>query len=120
MMKSYLINLDRSPERLERMAVVFASLGMEFARTPAVDGRLLSVEERQRWLSDEETPFQLTAGEIGCFLSHRKCWEAAAAGSESHVAIFEDDVHLGKNAAEILSRTDWIPDDADVVKIETF
>ncbi|MGS1093816.1 glycosyltransferase family 25 protein [Aquamicrobium terrae] len=119
-MKCYLINLDRSPERLERMAAVFAGVGIEFARIPAVDGKLLSAEEQRHWLSDGDTPYELTAGEIGCFLSHRKCWEVIAGSSESHFVIFEDDIHIGRNATEILSRVDWIPADADIVKIETF
>lgn len=120
MIKSYLVNLDRSPERLEHIREVFAELGIDFTRIPAVDGEQLSPEDHQRWLSDKGTPFQLTSGELGCFLSHRRCWEATVAGCESHVAIFEDDIHLGKNAAEVLSRTDWIPADADIVKLETF
>lgn len=119
-MRILLINLDRSPERLKRMDEVLTGSGLTFERVPAVDGKLLSDAEKKRWMPDDGKGRRMTAGEIGCFLSHRKCWEAIAAGAESHAVIFEDDIHLGRNATEILSRTDWIPADAEVIKIETF
>ncbi|MBZ9683283.1 hypothetical protein LB531_21735 [Mesorhizobium sp. CO1-1-2] len=44
-MKSYIINLDRSPARMQRMADRLSSIGADFERVPAVDGRLLSDAE---------------------------------------------------------------------------
>jgi glycosyl transferase family 25 len=60
----------------------------------------------------------LSAGEVGCFLSHRTCWERIAAGESEYGCIFEDDVLLSSRLPEFLADTNWIPRDAEIVKIE--
>lgn len=120
-MKCYLINLDRSPERLKQMEAEFGRLGLLFTRVPAVDGKLLTQEEL-----DAVTPpvrqweIPIPPSEIGCFLSHKKCLEIVANGQDHYAAIFEDDIELSSDAAKLLSNLDWIPADADLVKLETF
>lgn len=116
----YLINLDRSPERLANMQAQFDRAGIAFTRVSGVDGKLLSDEELvavvdpvQRW----EIP--MPASEIGCFLSHKKCIELIACGADEYVAIFEDDVTLSDDCAILLKQTEWIPENADIIKIDT-
>lgn len=120
-MKCYLINLDRSPDRLEQMKVEFDRYGLAFTRVPAVDGKQLTQEELdavtpaiRRW----EIP--IPPSEIGCFLSHRKCLEMIADGDDLYAAVFEDDIQLSSDAGAILANGDWIPADTDIVKLETF
>ncbi|WP_084652730.1 glycosyltransferase family 25 protein [Mesorhizobium sp. WSM1293] len=119
-MKSYIINLDRSPGRMQRMADRLNSIGADFERVPAVDGRLLSEAE----ISDVYRPLAgaaaMTPEEVGCFLSHRKCWERIVSGTDAYGCVFEDDMLISKQAALFLGGgTDWIPRNADIVKIET-
>lgn len=111
-MKLFLINLDRRPERLERMAGLFERLGLEFTRISAVDGTLLTADEVKGLGS-------LRPGESGCFLSHRECWQRIVDESLPHAAIFEDDLHLTPGATSLLGKGDWIPVGADIVKLET-
>lgn len=118
-MRILLINLDRSPERLKRMDEVLTGSGLTFERVPAVDGKLLSEAEKTRWLGGDGSFYPLGPGEIGCFLSHRACWEIAAAGPDSHAVVLEDDVHIGSDAQAIIGDAGWIPADADIVKLET-
>lgn len=73
-MRSYLINLDRSPERLERMSALFADMEVDFIRVSAIDGKKLTQQEIDGWLSGSGNFYRLGPGEIGCFLSHRRCW----------------------------------------------
>lgn len=113
-MKIFVINLDRSPQRLERMVSLFGELGLDFTRVPAVDGRDLADRQARKGMY-----YDLGNGEIGCFLSHIKCWDAAAKADGEYTAIFEDDVHFGAGARELLFDASWIPADADVVKLET-
>lgn len=120
-MKSYLINLDRSVDRLAQMEREFGQYGLKFTRVAGVDGRLLKQEELdavtapvRRW----EIP--IPPAEIGCFLSHRKCLEIIANGEDSFAAVFEDDIILSHEAQKVLSDSSWIPPDADIIKIETF
>ncbi|MBA8904493.1 glycosyltransferase family 25 protein [Aminobacter ciceronei] len=113
-MKIFVINLDRAPQRLERMASLFGELGLDFTRVSAVDGRDLAGRQARKGMY-----YDLGSGEIGCFLSHIKCWDAATKADGEYTAIFEDDVHFGAGARELLVDTIWIPADADVVKLET-
>ncbi|MDR7219756.1 glycosyltransferase family 25 protein [Aminobacter aminovorans] len=118
-MKIYLINLDRSPERLARMTGVFADLGLEFTRVPAVDGDQLPVGTGSPIPSRPGLFYQLGAGETACFLSHRICWQAAVSSEVKYSAIFEDDAHLADVAGDLLRQSNWIPPDADIIKLET-
>ncbi|PBC03325.1 glycosyltransferase family 25 protein [Mesorhizobium sp. WSM3860] len=118
-MESYVINLDRSPDRLKRMADRLNSIGLSFQRVPAVDGRLLSPAE----IADVNKPAAeaaaMTPEEVGCFLSHRKCWERIVSGPDAYGCVFEDDMLISKQAALFLGGdAGWIPRDADIVKIE--
>ncbi|TKT79235.1 glycosyltransferase family 25 protein [Aquamicrobium sp. LC103] len=119
-MRCYLINLDRSDDRLLRMTAEFERIGLEFTRVPAVDGRSFA-PERLYELMSEQRPWAapLTASEIGCFLSHKRCLELIAVGADEYAAIFEDDVIFAQDARMLLNSDGWIPEDADVVKIET-
>lgn len=118
-MKLYVINLDRSPDRIERLDKIFEKLDLGFIRVPAIDGLtlddkfILGVKQNQLW------PDALTRGEIACFLSHKAALEKVATGKEKFAAIFEDDVRLSNDAAYFLKTDEWIPENAEIVKIET-
>ncbi|WP_439273235.1 glycosyltransferase family 25 protein [Pseudochrobactrum sp. HB0163] len=120
-MKCYVINLNRSTDRLSHIEREFARADVAFTRVEAVDGRLLTQEQIdslidpvQRW------EIRIPPSEIGCFLSHRKCLEIIAGGTETYGAIFEDDIALTGHAHCLLTSEDWIPEGADVVKLDTF
>lgn len=117
-MRILVINLDRSPDRLGHMHSVFAERGLSFERVAAVDAHDLGEEEIARWRQGVPSFYVLGAGEVGCFLSHRKCWQIAAASREPFTVICEDDIFLGRNADAILGRHDWIPTGAGIVKLE--
>src|SRR5690349_9829713 len=119
-MKSYVINLDRSPDRWQRMKDRLTSIGAVFERVLAVDGLLLSDAEISTVYRPVAGAAEMTPEEIGCFLSHRKCWERIALGSDAYGCVFEDDMLISKRAGLFLVQgTSWIPGDADLVKIET-
>src|SRR5690606_15402798 len=115
----YLINLDRATERLAHMQQAFNAAGIAFTRISAVDGRTLSEEDLKRFQTAEGYWGWLTPGEIGCFLSHRLCWQTILDGNDNYAAIFEDDVLVGEEAEAILTSSAWIPADADIVKLES-
>lgn len=114
----YVINLDRAPERLQRMAEVFADLQQEFTRVSGVDGARLSDADISRYQPEAGTFGLLSRGEVGCFMSHRLCWQAIAEGAEPFGAVFEDDILISPRAAALLKNVDWIPEDADIVKLD--
>ena len=66
---------------------------------------------------DRSTNAKLCDGEIGCALSHIALWELAVENDLDYINIFEDDIHLGENAKELLE-VDYLSDDIDVLKLE--
>lgn len=65
----------------------------------AIDGRGLTADEIDAVYSREclhapRYPFELGAGEIGCFLSHRKAWRAIVDKGLEAGLIIEDDVEI--------------------------
>lgn len=119
-MKCYVINLDRSPQRLAGMTDVFEAANVQFERFPAVDGELLPAEQLKSLTLGRPDYRALTASEVGCLLSHRGCWQRIAAGSDTYAAVFEDDINLSRDGADCLRETSWIPNDADLVKLEAY
>ena len=114
----YLINLDRSPDRLAEMQARLDALGVTFIRVAAVDGKALTVAERDAAEAPHKEWLPLTASEVGCFLSHRACWRRIAEGDARYGCVFEDDMLLSPRLGSFLADGSWIPADADIVKIE--
>ena len=111
-MKIFLINLDRRPDRLRHMTEILDGLGLPFTRVSAVDGMRLPTGEVRRWGN-------LLPGATACFLSHRDCWKRVVDETLPCAVVLEDDLHLAPDAASVLCQGDWIPAEADVVKLET-
>lgn len=118
-MRSYIINLEHSKERLDDMISQFSSHNAEYERVIAINGK----NYKGAYLGNAHCQIMdipLTANEIACFLSHRLCWEKIAQGSDSHGAVFEDDVVISADAWNILESTPLWLTDVDLLKIETF
>jgi len=115
---AYLINLDRSVERLVTMREMFDRIDVPFERVAAIDGRSLTDEQRAVHLA-RRGPLALESGELGCLLSHRAIWRRIAAGASDYGAVFEDDVQVSPRLRSLLAASDWIASDADIVKLET-
>lgn len=119
MIHSYLINLDQDVERLAFIASTFRRLGIEFERTPAVDGRLFCEADYRQFMATRPRHGKPWArGQMGCFLSHYAVWEQIARSRERFHAVFEDDIHASDDLKEILSDDRWIPDDVDIIRLE--
>lgn len=119
-MKCYLINLDRAPERLARMQQILDKHGVEFERVQAVDARTQNYKLAP---ADTKTPGgqpALVAGDIACGASHRICLQRIASGEDRYGVILEDDLHLADDISFFLKSDEWLPGDADLVKLETF
>lgn len=118
MIPVYLINLDRSPDRLAQMQALLDALGVAFVRVPAIDGRMLTDAQCKAVRAPHKEWLPLPASEIACFLSHRVCWQRIADGPAPYGCVFEDDMLLSPRLRDFLADPSWIPADADIVKIE--
>mgnify|MGYP001151672417 FL=1 len=123
-MLKLLINLDRSTDRLNRMKDQLNKLGIEYSRIDALDGSKLSdnqISQITYPLSHYESKFrftrELTRGEIGCFLSHRKCWLELVHSNHRFALIMEDDIKISSAAAPYLYSASWLPTDVDICQL---
>ncbi len=83
----YLINLDRSPDRLASVQQRAAELGLEFIRVSGVDG---AVDKLQPVLQHRYYR-PLTPAEVGCYSSHIKTLEEFLKTDYNYAIILEDD-----------------------------
>jgi glycosyl transferase family 25 len=118
--KSYVINLDHAAFRWDWMRGQAEARGIALTRFSAIDGDRLSDGEIARHKATSFGGYSIGKREIGCYLSHRALWKELADSEDAFTAIFEDDVHFGAGIRDLLSSADWIPADADIIRLETF
>ncbi|TXI23730.1 MAG: glycosyltransferase family 25 protein [Roseateles sp.] len=117
---AWVINLDRSPERLAVISAQLDALGLPWTRHRAVDARalrpdqsaLLDLPEFHRKHGMEPVP-----GEIGCYLSHIEVMQAFLASPHRFALILEDDANLGPRLPPVLAELEACAERWDMVKL---
>ena len=117
---TWVINLDRAPDRLARASAQLAKLGLPWTRLPAVDARALSPE--QRALLDEDAyrrkhGMAPSLGELGCYLSHVEVMRAFVQSGHEFALVLEDDVLLEATLPAVLGQLMAHPARWDVAKL---
>ena len=114
-MKTYFINLDRTPERLERFITRNAHL-RELVRFPAIDGNRLALRALLRnGLIEDNILDTYSRGGLGTALSHLSLWNLAIRNDET-MTICEDDAVFHHGFADMMQSViarlpgdwDWI------------
>jgi len=100
---TFLINLDRSSDRLARMQAEFSRAGMEFERLAAVDGTNLP-DDHKPYFCDASGMIvsRLSPGEVGCYASHIAVWKRIVAMGVPAALVCEDDAILADDLAQAL------------------
>jgi GR25 family glycosyltransferase involved in LPS biosynthesis len=104
---AYIVHLPRAAKRRPRVDALMAGLPLPASVVEAVDGSALppaGIEAvLRRDLHTPRYPFDLLPGEIGCFLSHRKAWQAMLDEGLDAALIVEDDVEpIGETFDRVL------------------
>jgi len=103
--KVYVINLDRSPERLQTFIQSFGSTGLEIVRVSAVDGSELALphpdydDRRYRLYQGRRVT---SMGIIGCYFSHINALRQFLESDEETALICEDDVSAKPELPQVL------------------
>jgi glycosyl transferase, family 25 len=121
---TYVINLDRSTERMAAMEARLQPMGLRWTRVSAVEGKLLDLAT----LPELSVPGFLAkhgrqpkAAEVGCYLSHLKIYQAFLAQSEAQFAlVLEDDAIFAPDFTEVLEALCQAADDWDLVRLSGF
>ena len=115
----YFINLKESSARAEHMRCESRRLDLQLSREAAVDGAKLSPKDVNSFHFAINGLHKMSPQEVGCFLSHRNVWRRIANGKTNFGAVFEDDLTFSNDARYLMSDDRWIPEDVDIIKIET-
>jgi glycosyl transferase, family 25 len=96
--EAFVIHLARAEQRRAQALRIAEALPVQTHMLDAVDARKLSKAEIDavyaRSLHKPGYPFELTLGEIACFLSHRKAWKEIADRDLDAGLVIEDDVEI--------------------------
>lgn len=98
--KTYIVNLLESKDRkayIENLLNPYLNfLDIEFVE--AVDGRIMSEDEKKQKFDNEKAYSRYgrycKPGEIGCTLSHYKCYDLLSHSEYDYALIFEDDINI--------------------------
>lgn len=95
--RTYYINLNRSPERDAYMTHQLNKLGLIATRIEAIDGSALDPEHLTSVINRQSLADHFMApktGEIGAFESHKLSWELISQQEEDYAFIVEDDIRV--------------------------
>ena len=118
----WIINLKRDTERLLFMQTQMQRLDLDYRIIEAIDGRSLGDNEKAPYsksIALRDFGRELTAGEIGCALTHIKIWELMVKEGIEEILILEDDVHLGTALIGVLNHRDRLPQDYQHINFST-
>jgi glycosyl transferase family 25 len=118
-LQRFVVNLDRSPERMERFLLRTERLGLEFIRISAVDGRNLTESTLKKFHRRCPANRAVSYGELGCFLSHLAVWTRIASAKHAWSFVAEDDFHFSADAKLFLESDEWLPSHVQLLKAET-
>lgn len=103
---SFIIHMPASTERRPLVEALVEALP-EAQVIDAVVGRDLPDHERTAATGENlftpHFPFGLQAGELGCFLSHRKVWQLLVDSDHPFAVISEDDIAADEGFDEVLA-----------------
>ena len=120
-MDVFVINLDRSTQRLAEMTQRLEQLDLPFTRMSAVYGASLTDQELNRHYSSalNKRVYRrpLSAAEIGCYLSHRNIWQTMVDDNLTMALILEDDAELGAQLPAALATVENLTRPWDVIKL---
>lgn len=118
--QTYVISMERSSERLKFITDRLGSLSIQFERIVATDGSLLDENFKRSFAASRPRDGMRgwAPGQIGCFMSHEAAWRAISKSNAEYGVVLEDDVHLSSEFRDIIKSDDWIPKEADLIRLE--
>jgi glycosyl transferase, family 25 len=106
-LKVLLINLDRSPDRLENVTLNLNTYNISFDRVAAVDGRQLTSQQLVHLASHEKIKDKgwITPQVIGCSLSHYEAYRRIIESSCEWGLILEDDIEFTIDPRKLINES---------------
>ena len=130
--KVYVINLKHRNDRLIKMDKMLNKIGgkfSEYERFEAVNGKLITEEEKNNLLSlkskriyNNPSNFKdvRTLGAIGCYKSHIGVWELALSRGEKEIIILEDDIKFKLDVNKLEEYIKTRPEEYDICYLDWY
>ncbi|QWE00710.1 glycosyltransferase family 25 protein [Polynucleobacter sp. JS-Mosq-20-D10] len=114
----FVISLERSVDRRKRVEEQLNKTNIQWNFLDAVDGYALPQmpSSYQKLKVKRLQGYELTPGEIGCFLSHIKAWELCLKNNMTTL-VFEDDFLVGENLEVVIEDLLSIADHWSLVRL---
>ncbi|MCF6434397.1 glycosyltransferase family 25 protein [Pseudoalteromonas sp. MMG022] len=120
----FLINLDQSPDRLEKSVSRLAEQNLSCERISGIYGKTLSdielIKNYQPLLNRKLFYRPLTKGEIGCYMSHRKAWKTIVDRKLPYAIVLEDDFRLTGDLQNVFAAIDKIKVPWQLLKLSAY
>lgn len=118
-MKTFVINLERAPERKGYIRALLTPLKfLDFEFIEAVDGRMLAKEEVENVfdcvMSYKRYGRELSLAEIACVLSHYKCYKTILERGLDFALILEDDISIVGDI-NVVKSIEWLVNRPDPI-----
>ncbi len=113
----YVVNLDRSRDRMKKVTRQCQLAGLDLVRFPAVDGSRLTRSERSLGTTVGCNK-RCTNGIVGCGMSHMALWQLIVDNDMEDTFVAEDDVVFVRDFKRLLTKY-WeeIPVDYDIIYV---
>ncbi len=115
------INLERSEKRMAEINSRLLKVKLPYTRISAVDGSKLSQTDidsnYSQTLNSKTYRRPLSLGEIGCYMSHKKCWQYVVDNNLSNCLILEDDAELDARLPDLITLIQSYDQPWDVIKL---
>lgn len=115
----WVISLERSKKRRQTITRHLSGAGLEFQFKNAVDGKELSSQDIEKVYDSQGALSRfgriLHPEEIGCTLSHLRCYQDMIEQNQDEVLILEDDAVLAPNFLEVVSSSHLFPENWELV-----
>lgn len=99
----WIINLDRSKDRIDEITNNFNKYKIKFKRFSAVDGSKTPIDNIINETSPLCRKILCNFGIIGCALSHKKLWKQLVNDTVDYYIVLEDDVKIDENFGKIVT-----------------
>jgi|GEM_PF-216468 len=116
----FVINLERSTDRREKISTRLSEIGIDFELFPATDGSALSESDRAKYdeahvINNISRP--LSPAEVGCYISHKKLWQRIVDENIPWAVILEDDVLIQTDLKDLLAKIGQMTFKWDLIRL---
>lgn len=100
----WIINLDKSKDRMNKIKDNFNKYGIKYNRFSAIYGKNVSNEYMEKNVNFLCKKLLCNYGTIGCAASHKQLWKQLIDSKEDFYIIFEDDIELNDKSFDVIKK----------------